>query len=148
MVSLTGGVNYFVSNGNTYHHTYTNFYYRVQVMAMYKKFTGIFQANSGYDHFSGESLYGGENLHLFMLNYNTGKFTAGVGIMYPFSDQYKRIGESRNVYTPMKETMYANDYSRMILFKFAWNFNYGRTMKSGTRRINNADYDSGIMTAN
>ncbi|MDR2916632.1 MAG: outer membrane beta-barrel protein [Tannerella sp.] len=148
IVSLTGGVNYFISNGNTYHHTYTNFYYRAQVMAMYKKFAGVFQANSAYDHFAGESLYGGESSYLFMLNYNAGKFTAGAGILYPFSDQYKRIEESRNVYTPMKETMYANDFSRMVLLKFAWNFDYGRKAKSGTKRTNNTDNDSGIMTGN
>lgn len=148
MVSLTGGINHYISNGNTYHHTYTNLYYRAQVMAMYKKFTAVFQANSAYDRFSGESLNGGENIHLCMINYNAGKFTVGAGLMMPFSDQYKRYAENRNIYSPMEMRVYANDFSRMLLLKFAWNFNYGRKVKSGNKRLNNEDTDSGIMRMN
>ncbi|MDR2919447.1 MAG: carboxypeptidase-like regulatory domain-containing protein [Tannerella sp.] len=148
MLSLTGGVNHYISNGNSYSHTYTNFYYRLQLMGMYKKFSGIFQSYSAYDSFSGESLNGGEKIHLFMLSYNAGKFTVGAGIMLPFSDQYKRYAENRNIYASSKMNMYANDFSRMILLKFAWNFNYGRKAKSGSKRLNNTDTDTGIMRTN
>lgn len=148
MVSLTGGINHYISNGNTYRHTYTNIYYRAQVMAMYKKFNIAFQANSAYDRFSGESLNGGENVHLCMINYNAGKFAVGAGVMMPFSDQYKRYGENRNVYSPTEMRMYVNDFSRMVLLKFTWNFNYGRKVKSGDKRLNNEDTDSGIMRMN
>lgn len=148
MLSLTGGVNHYISNGNSYSHTYTNVYYRAQLMAMYKKFSGIFQSTSAYDNFSGESLYGGEKIHLFMLNYNAGKCTVGAGIMLPFSNQYKRYDENRNAYASSKMNMYANDFSRMILLKFAWNFNYGRKAKSGNKRLNNTDTDTGIMQTN
>ncbi|MDR0744179.1 MAG: outer membrane beta-barrel protein [Tannerella sp.] len=148
MISLTGGVNHYISNGNTYKHTHINWYYRVQAMAMYKKFTAIFQAGSAYDRFSGETLTGGENMHITMLNYNTGKFTAGVGIMLPFSGQYKRYSENRNLYSSAKMDAYANDFSRMLLLKFAWNFNYGRKMKDGSKRLNNTDTDSGVLIVN
>lgn len=148
MISLTGGINHYISNGNTYHHTHTNLYYRAQVMGMYKKFTAVFQANSAYDRFSGESLNGGENIHLCMFNYNAGKFTVGAGVMMPFSDQYKRYAENRNSYSPMEMHMYANDFSRMLLLKFAWNFNYGRKTKGANKRLNNEDTDPGIMRAN
>lgn len=147
-ISLTGGVNHYISNGNSYKHTYTNFYYRAQIMAMYKKFSGVFMANSAYDRFSGESLNGGEKIHLCMLNFNAGKFTVGAGIMLPFSSQYKRYGENRNRYASDKMNTYANDFSRMILLKFAWNFNYGRKVKGGNKRFNNEDRDSGIMISN
>ncbi|MEI3118950.1 MAG: hypothetical protein V8T12_09500 [Parabacteroides johnsonii] len=40
---------------------------------------------------------GGENMHLFMLRYNHGNFTAGAGIMLPFSPKYKREEESEPV---------------------------------------------------
>lgn len=147
-VSLTGGVNRYLSRGNDYSHSLTNFYYRAFVSANYKKLMAIFQANSAYDHLAGESFNGGEKIHMFMLMYNAGKFTAGAGIMMPFSDQYKREGESRNKYTPMKTNMYANDFSRMVMVKFTWNFSYGRKLKGGNKRINNEDRDSGIMIKN
>lgn len=145
-VSLTGGVNRFISTGNNYLHTNTNFYYRLQMMGMYKKFMGIFQAGSPYDNFSGESLNGGEKMHLFMLMYNAGKFTAGAGIMMPFSDQYKREAENRGQFSPSKINMYANDFSRMVMLKFSWNFNFGRKIKGASKRLNNQDTDSGIMS--
>ena len=148
MVSLTGGVNRYISDGNSYLHTYTNFYYRAQLTMMYKKFMGVFQAGSANDWFSGETMHGGEDIHMFMVMYNGGKFTAGVGIMLPFSDEYKRYDENRNSYSPSKMYAYANDFSRMLLLKFAWNFDFGRKVKSGSKRINNEDTDSGIMRTN
>ncbi|MDR0349691.1 MAG: outer membrane beta-barrel protein [Tannerella sp.] len=148
MLSLTGGIYHYISEGNTYHHTYTGLYYRIQAMAMYKKFTAVVQANSAYDRLNGETLTGGENIHMCMINYNAGKFTAGAGIMMPFSDQYKRYGENRNIYAPKQMYMYVGDFSRMVLLQFAWNFNYGRKVKSGSKRLNNEDTDAGIMRIN
>jgi hypothetical protein len=149
MISLAGGVNHYVSNGNTYRHTYTNVYYRVQVMAMYKRFTALFAANSANDRFSGETMQGGENSHLFMLAYKAGKFNVGAGLMLPFSGKYERYTENRNSYTPAEMRAYANDFSRMLLLKFAWNFDFGhKSDKRADKRLNNIDTDTGIMKAN
>jgi hypothetical protein len=145
MISLAGGVNHYVSNGNTYRHTHTNVYYRAQVMATYKRFMAVFMANGANDRFSGETMQGGENVHLFMLTCNAGKFSAGAGIMLPFSEKYERRTENRNIYAPAEMHAYANDFSRMLLLKFAWNFDFGRKVKSAGKRLNNADTDSGIM---
>ena len=145
MVSLTGGVNYFVSNGNDYFHTYTNFYFRVQVMGMYKKFTGIFQLQTANNDFYGETMNGGEKIHLFMLSYNAGKCTIGAGIYLPFSSQYTRYSENRNSYMPYNMTAYANDFARMAVLRFRWNFDFGRKVKSENKRTNNSDTDSGIV---
>ena len=145
MISLTGGMNYYVSNGLDYFHTYTNFYCRVQVMAMYKKWTGIFQLQTANSYFFGETMYGGENMHLFMLSYNAGKFTAGAGILLPFSSQYTRYTENSNSYMPYTTTAYSNDFARMVMLQFRWNFDFGRKVKGGDKRINNSDTDSGIV---
>jgi len=147
-LSLTGGINRYRSKGHNYDHKHTNFYYRVQVIGMYKKFSAVFNIYSPYDNLLGELLYRGENNHNFMLNYNQGKFTVGAGIMYPFSTKYKRVSEVWNIYTPLKTDGYINDFSRMILLRFSWNFNYGRKAKTIDRRLNNSDTDSGIMRAN
>lgn len=147
-VSVTGGVNRMISKGNMYKHTHTNFYYRMDLMARYKKLMAMFQSKSEYNNLWGESLNRGENTHLIMLTYHGGKFTIGGGIMFPFSSQYKREGEVMNRFSPTKLNSYANDFSRMVLLKFAWNFSYGRKAKGTQKRINNEDRDPGIMIAN
>ena len=50
-LSVTGGVNRYISEGNSYSHTYNNWYYRASVMAMYKKFMAMFQIQSSYNTF-------------------------------------------------------------------------------------------------
>ena len=145
MVSLTGGMNNYVSDGIDYSHTYTNFYFRTQVMAMYKKITGVFQLTTPYNRLSGETMYTGENIHLFMLSYRAGNCNIGAGIMLPFSSQYTRYTENYNVYMPYRSTAYSNDVARMVLVKFAWNFDFGRKIKSESKRVNNSDSDAGIV---
>lgn len=148
MLSLTGGANRFISKGNTYTHTYNNFYIRAQVMATYKKFMAMFQAYTPYNHMSGESLNGGERIHMAMLMYNHGKFSVGAGMMLPFSSQYKRHEENWNRYVSSTSNMFANDFSRMVMVKFSWNFNYGRKVQGGNKRIHNQDTDAGIVRMN
>lgn len=147
-LSVTGGVNRYISKGNEYTHTHTNFYGRAQIMGMYKKFMAMFQISTPYDRFVGENLEKGENTHMFMLSYNGGNFTVGAGIMNPFLGKYERIGEYKNKYTPNSIKAYINDFSRMILLKFSWNFNYGRKTKSINKRMNNSDTDPGIIMSN
>lgn len=145
MFNITGGVNHFISDGRTYRHTYTNLYYTASVMAMYKKFMGMFQIGSPRNNFVGETMHGGENIHLFMLRYNQGKFTAGVGIMLPFSSLYKREDENRNRYAPYKMESFSTSASRMLLLTFSWNFEFGRKFKGGSKKLNNIDTDAGIV---
>ena len=144
-LSVTGGVNRYISEGNSYSHTYNNWYYRASVMAMYKKFMAMFQIQSSYNTFVGELLHGGENIHMFMFRYNQGKFAVGAGLMMPFSSQYKRVEENWNAYAPSHTNMYANDFSRMLMLTFSWNFDFGRKFKEGKKKLWNSDEDSGIM---
>ena len=144
-LSVTGGVNRYISEGNSYSHTYNNWYYRASVMAMYKKFMAMFQIQSSYNTFVGELLHGGENIHMFMFRYNQGKFAVGAGLMIPFSSQYKRVEENRNAYAPSRTNMYANDFSRMLMLTFSWNFDFGRKFKETNKKLWNSDEDSGIM---
>lgn len=145
MFNITGGVNHFISDGRTYRHTYTNLYYTASVMAMYKKFMGMFQIGSPRNNFVGETMHGGENIHLFMLRFNQGKFTAGAGIMLPFSSLYKREDENRNRYAPYKMESFSTSASRMLLLTFSWNFEFGRKYKGGSKKLNNIDTDAGIV---
>lgn len=144
-LSLMGGVNHYISEGHNYSHTYTNWYYRASVMAMYKKMMATFQIQSRSDSFRGETMHGGEDIHMFMAMYNNGGFAIGGGVMLPFSGSYKRVNENRNMYRPYSGVSYGNDFSRMVILKFNWNFHFGRKIKGGEKKLYNEDSDSGIL---
>lgn len=147
-LSLTGGINRYLSNGNNYSHKHTNYYYRASLMFTYKKFMAYFQANNAYNNLWGETLFGGENTQQIAVMYNQGKFMVGAGIVSPFSGNYKRTTENMNIYSPYKSYGYINNLSQMVMINFSWNFDFGRKAKSENKRINNTDSDTGIMHAN
>ena len=80
-----------------------------------------------------------------MLRYNHGKFTAGAGIMLPFSSEYKREEENRNRFASYNTQALSTSASRMLLLTFSWNFDFGRKYKGGSKKLNNTDTDTGIV---
>lgn len=147
-VSLTGGINRYLSNGNNYSHKHTNYYYRASLMFMVKKFMAQFQANNAYNNLWGETLYGGENTQQITIMYNQGKFVVGAGIISPFSGNYKRRTENMNTYSPYESYGYINNLSRMVMINFSCHFDFGRKAKTENKRMNNTDSDTGIILVN
>lgn len=145
-LSLTGGVNYYISEGQNYLHKYTNWYYRAQVMAQYKGWMGLFGIQSLWNDFFGETLIGGENMHQLMLAYNYKNIQIGLVVINPFVDNYKRENENWNQYASSIRSNYINESSRAFLLKFAWNFNFGRKYESVRKKVYNGDYNSGVMS--
>ncbi|MDL2277766.1 TonB-dependent receptor family protein [Parabacteroides sp. OttesenSCG-928-G07] len=144
-LSLTGGVNKYWSDGLDYSHQYTNWYGNAQLMAMYKKWMAMFQVQTNWNHFWGESVYGGENIHAIMLMYTHKNLTVGGGVTNPFVDNFKIKSENRNKYASYNRTSYVNETSRLFVFRLAWNFNYGRKYNAGQKKLNNSDTDAGII---
>jgi len=145
-LSVTGGVNHYISNGNTYRHEYTNWFTDVQLNAMYKNFSAAFGLNTNWNWFYGETMSGGENVHYLMLGYKHKNLSFTAGMFNPFADNYKVDTENWSQYASYKKSMYINESSRMFLLKFAYNFSFGRTFKAGQKRLNNTDEDSGVMS--
>ena len=146
VLSVTGGVNHYISNGNTYRHTYTNWYGNVDATAMYKKFMVNMGLNTNYNRFYGETLNGGENIHYLMLGYKHKTLSLGVGAINPFVDNYKVQNENRSEHASYKKAMYIKESSRLLVFNLTYNFSFGRAFTGGQKRLNNADNDSGVMS--
>lgn len=144
-ISLTGGLNKYWSFGNDYTHTNTNFYFRSALTIMYKKFMFYADAKSRYNNLLGEKFWDGEKYQTFMVNYNQGIFSIGVGIMSPFSSNNTREDKNMNRYTPSRSISYANNFSRLVIMNFSWNTSFGRKTKNVYKRINNSDNDTGIF---
>lgn len=146
-LSLSGGVNRFWSDGKDYQHTYTNWYYRAEAMALYKKWSAFFSIYNRRNNFWGEKMNSGENMHMLMVTYKHKQVAIGAGVINPFSDNYKRIHENWNQYVSTYKETYINESSRAFVLTFAWNFNFGRKYQSGGKKIYNQDSESGVMNA-
>ena len=144
--SFTGGVNHYISNGNTYSHRYTNWYCNMQGSFTWKKFMLVYQMNTNWNWFWGETLEGGENIQMFMAKYNFKNLSLGIGAFNPFSDNWKVQSENWNQYASSKKTSYIKESSRLFVVSVSYNFSFGRTYKAGQKRLNNSDSDSGVMS--
>lgn len=145
--SATGGVNHYRSNGNTYAHRYTNWFYRAEASVNYKKMLFAAGVESNWNWFSGETLYGGENIHYCMAKYNLKNMSFGLSMFNPFSDNYKVVNENWSKHASYKRANYIDESSRLLMVHFSYNFSFGRKFKSGEKRLHNSDNDSGVMSS-
>lgn len=146
-LSVTGGVNHYVSNGNTYHHTYTNWFMNGDISATYRHFTLGAGLATNWNWFYGETMDGGENLHFATIGYKYKTLSVALGMFMPFADNYKQDTENRSQYASYHRSNYINESSRMLFVRLTWNFSFGRTFNAGEKRLNNTDEDSGVMNA-
>ncbi len=144
-LSVTGGVNHYISNGNTYNHKYTNWYMNGDLSGTYKNLTLSFGMMTSWNWFYGETLSGGENLHYVTLQYKHKNISVGAGMFNPFADNYKQESENWSKYASYYRSNYIKESSRMFVLRFSWNFSFGRTFKSAQKRTDNKDDDSGVM---
>ena len=146
-LSLTTGMNAFDSRGLDYHHTYKNWYYEFELLAMYKNLTAQFQVQNHKNDFYGETLTMGESYHLLALSYKYKNLNIGVMALNPFAgkDSYNRPTESFNKFTPSKNTWYLRESSRLYVVSLSWNVSFGRKFKSVQKRLNNQDTNSGAL---
>lgn len=145
-LSATGGVNHYISKGNTYSHEYTNWFANVNLSAAYKKLMLSFGLETNWNWFYGETMSGGENMHYLMLRYSHKNMAVTAGMFNPFADNYKQETENWSRYASYKRTNYIEESSRMFLMQFTYNFSFGRKFKGDQKRLNNTDDDSGVMS--
>lgn len=145
--SLSGGVNRYWSDGKDYRHTYTNWYYRAEVMGQYKHLMAMFSINNRRNSFWGEKMSSGENVHVLLVRYNYKQISVGGGMINPFANNYKRISENWNKHVSSYKENFINESSRTFFLTLAWNFRFGRKYQSDGKKIYNQDNDSGVMNA-
>ena len=102
--------------------------------------------NTNWNNFWEETLSGGENILVLMMYYTHKNLRVGLGAFNPFTDNYKQQTENWNKYASYKKTNYVKESSQMFLASVSYNFSFGRKFKTGQRRVNNSDNDSGVMS--
>lgn len=144
-LSLTTGINYFDSQGNNYHHTYTNWYYRASAMASYRNWSAYFEIQNHRNDFYGETLNYGENYNMVNITYRLKQLNIGVMCFNPFSNNYKVGSENFSSLAPSRNWVYMKESSRMFALTLSWNFSFGRKYESAERRLHNEDSNAGTL---
>lgn len=144
-LSLTTGINYFDSQGNNYHHTYTNWYYRASAMASYRNWSAYFEIQNHRNDFYGETLNYGENYNMVNVTYRLKQLNIGVMCFNPFSNNYKVGSENFSSLAPSRNWVYMKESSRMFALTLSWNFSFGRKYESAERRLHNEDSNAGTL---
>lgn len=144
-LSLTTGINYFDSQGNNYHHTYTNWYYRASAMASYKNWSAYFEIQNHRNDFYGETLNYGENYNMVNITYRLKQLNIGLMCFNPFSNNYKVGSENFSSLAPSRNWVYMKESSRMFALTLSWNFSFGRKYESAERRLHNEDSNAGTL---
>jgi hypothetical protein len=147
MLGFNGGFNRYISHGNNYRHVYNNLYFDALLSATWKNFSADFIWQLSPNRFYGESIQGSDNGHILMLSYKYSRINFGVGMFCPFVDNFYIASENRSALASYKRKMYSNDFSRLVFFKFGYNFSFGRKFNAGGKRLNNTDKDAGVMKA-
>jgi hypothetical protein len=147
-VMLFGSVDRFISNGNNYRHVYTTPTCYTVVTGNYKNFQAQFNWQiTSWDRFYGETMTGGELAHALSVSYKHKNMNFGLSAINLFVNNFRQNLENWSEYASYKKSIYLNDLSGMILFRFSYNIDFGRKFKSAQKRLDNADNDTGVMKA-
>ncbi|MDR1981091.1 MAG: carboxypeptidase-like regulatory domain-containing protein [Tannerellaceae bacterium] len=147
LLSINGGFNHYVSHGNSYRHMYNNPFVNAMLAGFYKNFQASLMWNTNWNRFYGETMEGGENTHIILLNYRHRGMNVGIGAFNPFVNNFHMDTENWSEHASYRKKLYSNDLSRLFLFQFSYNFSFGRSFNAGGKRLNNTDEDAGVMKA-
>ncbi|MFT4222820.1 outer membrane beta-barrel protein [Dysgonomonas sp.] len=145
-LSITPGVNRFISYGESFTHTYTSWRVRGSIVANYKQWSLTAEAYGRWNNFWAETQEIGERIHMIMAGYKADKWSLNLGILEPFSNNYSVGSRNRSTLVPTQSDVYTNKLNKIIMISFSLNLNFGRQYKAADKRLNNNDTDSGIMS--
>ena len=141
----SGGYTRNWSEGLTYSHTYDEFYYSVMAQLQYKGFSLLGQFRKVQNNFFGETIKKNENQTAFMAMYAKQNFQAGIGVLFPFTNNYKVGKERISEVAPFRSETFVKETGQMFILRVGYTFEFGRKHKAGNKGLNNSDTDSGII---
>jgi hypothetical protein len=143
-LNLTGGINHYQSNGNSYLHRYNNSWGSVTSNFVYKDFDLNFALYSRRNSLWGENINFGEDYQTVDIGYKYNALKFGIGMLYPFKKEWSGGYENLSNLLREKSWTHITDNGHMLYLRFSWNFSYGKKGKSFTKNLNNEDNDNGI----
>lgn len=133
------------SEGLQYSHTYNDFYYNLMVQLQYKNFSLGGQFRKVQNYLYGETIKKSENQTVLMAMYTKQNFQAGLGVMFPFTNNYKVGKERISSVAPFRSETFVKETGQMLVLRVGYTFEFGRKHKAGNKTLDNSDTDSGII---
>ena len=145
-ISLNPFFNRYISQGNTYTHTHSNWGFRGSIVGMYKHWTLMADMFTSNHELWGETINKGESIHTVALGYNKGKWAVQAMMMNPFTDDYHQGVENLSKLAPNKQLAFSKNLTRMFLLNVSFNLDFGKQRQTARKRIDNSDTDTGILS--
>ena len=145
-ISLNPFFNRYISEGNNYLHTHSNWGFRGSIISMYKHWVFMADMNTSYHGLEGETITKGEAIHSIALGYNKEKWAIQVMTMNPFTDDYHQSVENVSKLAPNKQVAFSKDFTRMVMLNVSFNLSFGKQKQTANKRMENSDTDAGILS--
>lgn len=145
-ISLQPFFNRYISQGNTYTHTHSNWGFQGNAFAMYKSWMLIFQMNTSYHYLQGETIQKGESIHMLGAGYNKGRWSIQAFVINPFTNDYHQEVVNLSQLASNRQYAYTDVLNRMFMVNLSFNLGFGKQQKDSKKRINNSDNDTGILS--
>jgi len=145
-IKLNPYFNRYISRGNDYIHTHSNWGFRGSIIGMYKSWMLMVDMFTSYHNLWGETINKDESIHSIALGYNRGKWGIQAMVMNPFTEDYYQGVENISKLAPNKQRAFSKDFTRMLMLNVSFNLDFGKQKKSVSKRIDNSDMDTGILS--
>ena len=145
-IKLNPYFNRYISRGNTYTHTHSNWGFRGSIIGMYKNWIAMLDMFTSYHDFWGETINKGEAVHSVVLGYNKEKWAIQALVFNPFTKDYHQGVENVSKLAPNKQVAFSRDFCPMFMLNVSFNLNFGKQKSEANQRIRNSDTDAGILS--
>ena len=145
-INLNPFFNRYISQGNTYLHTHSNWGFRGNIIGMFGAWVFMADMNTSYHDLEGETITKGETYHTIALGYNKEKWAIQIMVWDPFTDDYHQGIENVSKLAPNKQLAFSKDFTRMVMLNVSFNLSFGKQKQAARKRIENSDIDTGILS--
>lgn len=147
MFTVAPFINYYVSLGNNYSHSYFNPGVYAGFFALYKGWKFFADVSTRRNNLWGETIEYGEFSHDIGVSYNSEKWSCGLMMLNPFSIKGYSTG-TRNLsdVAPNTRSAVMEDFKQVLMLNFSMNLDFGSKHVEAGKRINNEDTDNGILS--
>ena len=145
-INMTPFFNRYISQGNAYLHTHSNWGFRGSIVGMYKHWVFMADMNTSYHGLEGETITKGEAIHSIALGYNKGKWAVQMMVWNLFTDDYHQGVENVSKLAPNRQLAFSKDFTRMVMLNVSFSLSFGKQKQMARKRIENSDTDAGILS--